>query len=274
MAPTASKRRWTQFGLKGLFVAITLLGIWLGVMVGRARHQAAVVREVEGMGGTVWFEDDRAKFVQFWQNPDRIRSASSPGPEWLCRLLGDDYFRNVVQLDLGGGPARRLDTEKFEHLSIRLGRLPALQTLRLNSGQHDDAALTYLVRLTKLKNLTVDGFPLTDEDMRHLGRLTSLETLNLPWTEVTDDGLRHLGNLTRLRRLRLYSLAVTAQGIESITALPNLRELILYDCDVTEAELAESAEVHRGLQASIYYQQRIPLGKPSTDSPLPMRHEE
>lgn len=244
--------RWFQFSLRALFVVMTIFALWLGRTVSRVRNQIAVVTEVQQVGGSVWFENDQPKFKQFWQCSDRIPANAVEGPIWLRRLIGDDYFRNIVQIDFKDTPPNNFCEKDLERIAPRLGKLPMLETVRVESRRFSGTALASLAHSTSLKNLTVDGFPLTDEGMKHIGKLTNLETLNLTWTEVTDDGLAHITSLSNLRRLRLYSRNVTIRGIEIIISLPHLEELVLHDCEVTEDELATATQDRPKLKAGIY----------------------
>lgn len=78
-----SRRRWPQFSLRTFFVLITVLAVWLGIVVNQAREQREAVKAFEALGGKVRYD---------WQQNDGM--ATQPGgPEWLRRLIGDDYFQ-------------------------------------------------------------------------------------------------------------------------------------------------------------------------------------
>ena len=75
-----STRRYLTFSLRTLFILLTVLAVWLGVIVNRAREQREAVRAIEALGGTVDYE----------------RTAV---PKWLRQLIGDEYFQEVWAVD-------------------------------------------------------------------------------------------------------------------------------------------------------------------------------
>jgi hypothetical protein len=255
MNKTSSRRRWIQFSLKGLLIATAILSLWLGRIVSQVHNQAVVVAEVQDAGGSVWFETDQCKFVDHWLTPDRIPSTAPAGPGWLRQAVGEEYFRNVVQIDFTAAPTNDVRPQDLIQLAPRLRKLPLLETIRLELGDAGDDTLVKIIEssnLTRLKNLYV-GSLVTDRGIKHISELSGLETLNLRYTEVTDDGASHLANLRHLHSLFLYSAKLTEQGIPTILALPNLKKLILYDCAITEEQLASLAQHHPNVDASVYF---------------------
>src|SRR5579863_5667165 len=82
------KRRWAQFSLGTMFVVVTALGVWLGVVVNRANRQREAVVAIEALGGTVYYAE-----------PDEDASEAFPRP-FLRRWLPRDYFDEVRLVDL------------------------------------------------------------------------------------------------------------------------------------------------------------------------------
>jgi hypothetical protein len=93
----ATARRWLQFSLRGFLVMLTLGSVWFGWKAERAREQRQAVTAIEAFGGLVYYD---------WQEPEldenenvRICFVCSdkgpPGPNWLRRLIGDDFFQEV-----------------------------------------------------------------------------------------------------------------------------------------------------------------------------------
>jgi hypothetical protein len=78
-----SPRRWLQFSLRGFFVLLTTLAVWLGVIVHRAREQREAVKAIEALEAIVGYD-------------------TPPGPAWLRRLIGDEYFQNAVDAAIFG----------------------------------------------------------------------------------------------------------------------------------------------------------------------------
>lgn len=51
-------RRWFQFSLRGFLIAVTLLAVWLGWTVQRARSRGAVLDAIAKAGGTVVYQTE------------------------------------------------------------------------------------------------------------------------------------------------------------------------------------------------------------------------
>ena len=165
------RRRWYQFTLRTLLVVVTLAGCgfaWLGIKVRNARQQQAEVAAVARAGGSVIYD------YQFVVPGNAIAGVTPPGPVWLHRLLGDDCFQTVVEVNLSN---QFFDDDDL----AQIGNLPSLKVLRL------------------------DGTMVTDDGLEHLQGLTKLEELWLDRTQVTDVGLRHLQGLARLKRIQFGS---------------------------------------------------------------------
>lgn len=84
------RRHWFQFQLRTAFVAVTVLGIWLGVYVNKIEVQRSVVSAVRAHGGIVVYD---------WQKTFRSETKKHG---WIGRLLGDDAVGNVRIVVLGG----------------------------------------------------------------------------------------------------------------------------------------------------------------------------
>jgi hypothetical protein len=101
IAPKSSSRRsWLRFSLRTL-LGVTVLCVWLAVESSRARRQKSAITTVQQMGGRLGFDyqlERRGK----WKSKPR-----PSGPEWLRRVIGDDYFRRVeiVHFDEGSDPS-------------------------------------------------------------------------------------------------------------------------------------------------------------------------
>jgi hypothetical protein len=127
---------------------------WFVVKMGEARRQKTAVEEIENMGGGVWYD------YQFDASGHEIQYAEPPGDPWLRRVLGDDFFTNVIELDL-------------------------------TRTQIADEGLTHLEWLPRLQSLGL-GERVTDAGLQHLERLPQLRTLKLARTQITDAGIQRL----------------------------------------------------------------------------------
>jgi hypothetical protein len=141
------KRRWFQYSLGTLLVFVTVYAIpcsWLAVKMRQAERQREATTAIEKLGGQVHW-DDKAKR---W-------------PAWLRRVLGDDFFSSVVDVNLSG-------------------------------SQVTDAGLEHLKGLSQLQTLWLDGTQVTDAGLAQLKGLSKLQWLGLNDTKVTDEGVKKL----------------------------------------------------------------------------------
>src|SRR4051812_36445745 len=93
-------RRYLHLSLRSLLVLVLAIGCWPGWLVHSARIQREAVAAIRAAGGRVAYDWQRRK------NPRGIgdfvqRDKKPPYPEWLVRLLGDDYFGHVVWVYFG-----------------------------------------------------------------------------------------------------------------------------------------------------------------------------
>ena len=126
------RRRWLQFSLRTMFVVVTVFCVWMGFTAKRARDQREAVEAIEALGGTVDYEHEVFEVVNQLYVLGR-----PPGPEWLRKLVGDEYFVSVNRVAL---PASKLD----------------------------DAMISRFERLTNLRYLNLIDTPISDESIEKL----------------------------------------------------------------------------------------------------------
>ncbi len=181
-----------RISLRTTVFVIGVLCVLLGWTVHNAHKQRRVVGWVEGMGGVVVY-DYQAVFEP------TIRG-TLPGPDWLCELIGIDFFATVVAVGL------------------------------------DDTQVTEVLKLEDLTELAVLGLPNTKvSDLVSLSRLTSVSNLDLTGTQVTD--VTPLANLTKLQYLLLRGTQVT--DLSPLEELRELKMLDVRDTNVTDKEVAK-----------------------------------
>jgi Leucine-rich repeat (LRR) protein len=230
-----------QFGLLPLLGLMTALSVALGIWVQRAERQRRAVAAIEALGGAVIYKDDAENLIR--------------APAWLENLLGEDYFRPVVQVHFYKGQdtaqglvhVGRLTGLRMLHLDSTLVKdgellllqgMTDLQELRLNYTGISDAGLAHLKGLTRLQCLSLFGCKVTDEGLRHLAGMRELCSLNLNWTKVTGTGLIHL-NRSSLERLYLYRTPLTDESFDAVRGLTGLQELNLAVTRIGDAGLAK-----------------------------------
>ena len=163
---------------------------WLAVEKRQAEKQRLAVEGIKELGADVSYDyaiDDSG---------NQIPNAQPPGPEWLRRLLGDDFSANVL-------------------------------AVFLRDREITGSELVNLKCLSELKALNLWDHCITDAGMVDLQGLNQLQTLDLRENEITDSGLTCLKGLTHLQVLTLGSTEITDAGLESIKGLPRLRTLYL-----------------------------------------------
>lgn len=153
--------------------------------------------------------------------------------ELLARL---ETLPKLRELDLGA--TKTLTRTGMAHL----GKLPALEILRLSSVIHEgdglgDAALEAVSRIPTLLDLTIAECGTTDAGVRHLEAMPQLTHLTLRQEgRLTDAALASVAKLKRLRQLDLSSYVGTAsygrmrftpEGLNQLAGLQDLEVLRL-----------------------------------------------
>jgi hypothetical protein len=196
-------RRCFRVSLRTLFVLLTICAVWLGILSKNARDQKAAVRRILELGGAVTYD-----FQQVGLS-NGVRTVEPPGWRWLRRLIGDEYFQEVVAVNLSG---KKLSDDNL--IAIR--------------------------GLTKLVELGLANTPISDVGTRHLNRLGRLRYVDLSETRITSEGLRFLSGCHDLATLRLVNArGVDDDGLQHLRGLPRLQSLDLTGTSVSLAGLSE-----------------------------------
>ena len=187
--------RWRfQFSIRSLLVMVVVAAIpcsWLAVEMKKAREQKEAVAAIEKFGAPIQYDFP-------WGSE----------PEWLRKLLGDDFFGVVG--------ACIYSTQITDAGLAHLAGLTQLQFLYLDDTQITDAGLANLAGLTRLQHFRLSNTRITDGGLAHIAGLTQLQMLGLDNTKVTDAGLANLAGLTRLQSLSLYDTRITDAGLHTL----------------------------------------------------------
>ena len=200
------KRRWLQFGMRSLLIAMLLVGCgmgWLQHHVQLAKREKEAVSQLLLLGA-----------VPVYSCPidetGRLAKEELAAPPWLRKWLGDEFFYHAHELTIHGGSpwrvAHRLPTVKPLSRTDEAGRIILI-----------DDRLAPLADLRHLRVLELRATELTDNGLVHIRNLTQLEQVNLASTHVTDDGLSHLARLDRLTELNLSSTNVHGSGLRHVS---------------------------------------------------------
>ncbi len=227
------KRRWYQFSIKTLLAFVVLSCVAMGLLcvpVFRARRQAAAVAAMKKL---------RCSIVYDYQ----LRRATSvprvpPGPTWLRRWIGDDYFTNVVEMSVNDPKTGDADLNHLQDL-------PRLEVLELDGTHAGNQGLKYLAALKRLRKLSLRRTAVTDEGLASIEFLIKLTSLDLSETLVTDSGLLSLKKLVNLSALNIAGTQVNDTGIGELDSLKELEWLDLGRTNVTGEGLAPLGHLKR-----------------------------
>lgn len=171
-----------QFRLKWLLILIAVLSAplsWLGWKLDEKRRERWAEHELSKFSIAIVYDGPPAE-----DDPFADVEEPPPGPAWLRRILGDDFFLHVdsvyswpSKLDPDADPA---------HLSG-----PAREGMN-DVPPLNDAALAYLRYLPKLRSLSLAGAKITDAGLRQLYTVSALESLDLRETKVSAGAVAEL----------------------------------------------------------------------------------
>jgi Leucine Rich repeat len=179
------KRRWLQFSLRTLMVLMLVLGCgfgWLGMKVKQAREQREAVKAIRAVGGDVVYD-----YQEFADDFVVLHAPKPSSPEWLRERLGEDFFHNVVRVNLHGP---KVGADCLAQLRSPLGDLRHLRRLKLFATNVTDAELVHLRALTQVTYLLLNESGITDAGLSQLARMLQLQELDLSLTSVTDEGVK------------------------------------------------------------------------------------
>jgi hypothetical protein len=112
---TKPRRGWLRISLRTLLLVVAAIAVWLGVQVNRATNQRRAVRMVGDRGGLVHYVHQcRTRPVQlgdFYPSSAFDPTIEAAGPAWLRRFLGEEYFQDVIYVNLEGHVASEGDAD-------------------------------------------------------------------------------------------------------------------------------------------------------------------
>ena len=227
--PASPDRRFLQFSLRSLLVAMAVLSLLFG-MVGRwlqqvrAEQQAAM--EIQKLGGRVQFRSRLDEAIG-WQS-----SGNHKPSRWLP---GDGYVHGVYLHFAHLADAPQVTDESLVHLKP----LVHLRVLEISHPKISDAGLEHLAGLTQLEHLGLRRTAITGFGFDYLKGFKKLKTLDLAFTKFDDAGLQYIEGWTNLRELYLSSTDITDAGLRYLRELHSLESLILDDTSVTSAGIKQ-----------------------------------
>ena len=153
------KRRRFRYSLRTLLVFVAIASIpfaWMGHKVREKQREREVVKAIRDLGGHVALDIE--------PNANAAGRKPSPGPTWLRKLLGDDFFTSVVSVEI--------DSRYASHDIglVQLRSLPQVRNIYLADPQFTDEELVQLRELARLKLLHLAGAQVTDQGCDELKR--------------------------------------------------------------------------------------------------------
>jgi hypothetical protein len=100
-----------QFSILSLLLLVVVVAVpckWLATELNKAREQKAEVEEIRKLGGGVAYD---------YQAGPQTATKKLPAPAWLCRLLGDDPFANVMMAFLADSTISDIGLEHLKGLT-------------------------------------------------------------------------------------------------------------------------------------------------------------
>jgi hypothetical protein len=211
-----------RLSLRALIVLVLLLGALVGWVVRSARVQRDAVAAIQRAGGTVDYEWDL-------KNLQRVPNGAPPWPKWLVRLVGVDYFGNVVAVYL----PNRCSDQELAHI----GKLPRLEWLQISRGDITDRGLENMKGLTGLKVLIIQRTKTTDAGFAHMKNLTAVEVLRIDTSQCTDAGLQHFRGMAHLKVLGIANTKASIAEVCRLPAADGLKEIMLGNKAISDSDL-------------------------------------
>jgi internalin A len=240
-------RRLPRLSIRGLIIAVLVIGGALGWWLHGVRLQRDAVAAIRRAGGA-------ADYDPVWTSSFASREPLTR--RWLADQIGVEYVAPVTCISLGPistatdaalAQVARLDRVERLHLDktsitdaglVHLEGLDHLSELYLSDTKISDAGLAHLKGLRNLTVLRLGGTQVTGTGLGQLKELTRVYFLDLAGAPVSDGGLAHLKELTSLPEVDLRGTQVTDAGLVHLVGMTNLRRLNLSKTQVTDAGLA------------------------------------
>ena len=238
-----------QFGLRTVFVTVTLLAIAFAYIGYQLQHERAVersIRRIEELGAVAEFNGRRELVAIDFRGTDVnddslaiVKPLSHLHAVWLydTKVTGKGlvHLQALPKLRTLGLPAGATDFALAE-----LAKLPGIESLELTGREITDGAIHYLLRMPKLSAVELRGTSVTDRGLGQLLQgLPNIRELVLWGSNITGEGFAGVAELPQLWRLGLHNGPLTSRvEIERFCPMPKLTTLNLSYCDLGDSNIA------------------------------------
>ena len=215
-------------------ILILPLGLGMAYVVNYSRTIRLAVVSVEAAGGKVTFDYQMDEPIACFTNAMSKPVLEPPGPRWLRRMIGDEWFSDVAMISFDSDSQKCVTDDVLRTIST----FRRLQVLIVPFGQITDVGLEHLRGLDRLRALDLSETSIGDRGLSNLTGLKNLEILELDGTQVTGAGLSQLVGLNKLSDLYLSATWVDDEGMSALARLTGLTLLTLSKTRVAAAGLA------------------------------------
>jgi hypothetical protein len=217
LSPTRKRRRF-QFSLRGLLVAITIFGVWLGWKLNSAHRQREAVSAILKAGGTVSYDYQLERSPIYPDDFSVHWDTRSPTPQWLQSLVGDDFFHDVIEVKLEGRAIPQFDFEKLAYLPrlwhLSLNETKIIPDLPGSVRRIQDSDLVVLAQLSQMRLLELRKADIKGSGLSSLTDVKHLNILDIAYTSLNDDGMKQIGKLTGVQKFDVGFTQITDLGLQ------------------------------------------------------------
>jgi hypothetical protein len=222
-----------RISLRALLVLMTILCLWFGKISIAAHKQKKAVEWVEANGGRVKYDwQSKESAPKVFPGPAPVPDAKIPGPKWLRRLIGEDYFQTVLEVNL-----TRCNIADISPLT----NLPEVEFLESPMNHIRD--LTPLQGLSHLRTLG-----LYQNEVEDSSPIAGIRTLGL--LLVGENRISDIGCLAGMQNLE--SVAIQRNPLSRASALftvPKLKDVFVSAGQLSNEEVHTLRE--KGVRVNI-----------------------
>ncbi|MEM9411886.1 MAG: hypothetical protein AAGA30_12275 [Planctomycetota bacterium] len=246
-----------RFRIKSILILVAFVALCFAFVrpwILRSQQQRQAIEIIESCGGRV------AYAYQYQSSAPHLIKNPPEDPNWLCRLLGSEYFRSPVYLVVNAGnveAANALGAFTFEkHPPQRFPRPESLDALNLMAVRikHLDLRYSWIDDLSFLKGaralevlnapnqgitefnplVGIDSLRVLDLSSNPIASCDLSEMVNLDELRLSRTSIRELKGIERCQKLKL--LDVSRTGVSDISGLSGKSSLRYLNIGNTEVE--------------------------------------